>query len=349
MKTFHKWKREPGTRLKGSRGLDSSKIQAPGVVAIPSGGYRLFYTAVGPLKPWPVCQGYILSAISQDGLNFRPEPGIRLSPQSQILHMSLRVISPSITRSVDGQWRMYFESRGSADQPTVICSAISWDMLNWEHEEGVRLRSRDGVGGPRFLPFPHGGGRLYCCESRYSSGGPGQGKRLSKSVVSAVTSDGLNFDLEAGYRLRDQNSEADNVGITAAEVVSPLVPGEHWVMIYSAWQDVPLGTIVPKHPSEEPNAAGNGLSEDFAVASIESDMAGYRSRIFLALSEDGLCWNRVACVIDGAGYVGKGLDAVHAEDMSLVQIGQGQWRMYYAACDRNGSWRIASAISGGEM
>ena len=39
------------------------------------------------------------------------------------------------------------------------------------------------------------------------------------------------------------------------------------------------------------------------------------------------------------------LDAVHAEDMSLVQIGPSEYRMYYAACDRDGNWRIASAIT----
>jgi hypothetical protein len=50
-------------------------------------------------------------------------------------------------------------------------------------------------------------------------------------------------------------------------------------------------------------------------------------------------------VIEGAGYGNEGLDAVHAEDMSVVPIGGGKYRMYYAACDRGGSWRIASAVT----
>src|SRR5580704_12443383 len=134
MGTTYQWQKEPGVRLQGSRALDSSKLQAPGVVALPSGGFRLFYTAVGPAKPFPNCQGYILSAISDDGLAFRPEPGIRIAPRPEIPHMSLRVIAPAVARSADGRWRMYFEARGPATLPTVIRSAISSDMLDWEVE-----------------------------------------------------------------------------------------------------------------------------------------------------------------------------------------------------------------------
>ena len=122
----HQWRKEPEARLQGSRPLDSSKLQAPCGVPIPSGGIRLFYTAVGPAKPFPSCQGYILSAVSDDGLQFRTEPGVRLVPQPTLPHMSLRLIAPTVTRCADGRWRMYFESRGPADQPSVICSAASW-------------------------------------------------------------------------------------------------------------------------------------------------------------------------------------------------------------------------------
>jgi hypothetical protein len=35
------WAREPGARLRGSRGLDSSKLQSPCIVPRPEGGWRL--------------------------------------------------------------------------------------------------------------------------------------------------------------------------------------------------------------------------------------------------------------------------------------------------------------------
>ena len=342
----HRWRKEADWRLQGSRDLDSSKLQAPGVVATPSGGFRLFYTAVGPAKPYRTCQGYILSAVSDDGLVFHTEPGVRLAPQPAFPHMCLRVIGPTVSQCADGRWRMYFESRGSADQPTVICSAVSSDMFNWQHEAGIRLQRLGGVGGPRYVPLPDGCGRLYCFASEFSSGNPHSAQRLfSQSVVSAITSDGLNFEFEPGYRMRDKQAEYDTAGITAAEVIPPLAAGDNWTMFFSAWQDVVPGTVVPVHPSQDANAVANGRSDDFAAASIASDMAGYRSRIFAAYSTDGLVWDRVGCVIDGRGYGGQGLDAVHAEDMSLIKIGTGKYRMYYAACDKDGNWRIASAVT----
>jgi len=215
-----RWRREAGARLQGSRPLDSSKLQAPGVVRLPSGGFRLFYTAVGPAKPFPTCQGYILSAVSDDGLTFSTEPGIRLAPRPDLPHMSLRVLAPTVTRCADGRWRMYFEARGPASRPTVICSAVSSDMLHWELEEGIRLQGYDGVGGPRYAALPGGGGRLYCFGSQLGAQGADGRAPRSQSVVSAITPDGLRFAFEPGYRLRDKQGEQDSAGITAADEIS---------------------------------------------------------------------------------------------------------------------------------
>lgn len=334
--TRNSWKKEADPRIEGSRDLDISKLQAPGVVRTPTGGYRLFYTAVGPAKPFRNCQGYVLSAVSDDGLVFRAEPGIRLAPQPELAHMSLRIIAPSVTQCDNGTWRMYFESRGPADEPTVVCSAVSTDMLHWEHEEGIRFQGLESIRAPRYLRLADGRGRIYCVVSKVIDGV----KRTQ--VISAVTSDGLNFTLEYGCRMHDHNSYYDSMGITAAEVVSPDGVGEHsrWTMYYSVWQDVPQGTIVPTHPSGE-----DRLSDNFAAASIASDMAGYRSRIFRSYSIDGLEWEAGECIIAGGGYDSDDLDAVHAEDMSLIKIDDNRYRMYYASCDRQGIWRIVSAVA----
>jgi hypothetical protein len=341
MSNMDAWQKEPGPRVEGSRPLDHSKVQAPCIVRIPSGGYRLFYTAVGPGKPYPACQGYILSAVSEDGLRFRPEPGIRVAPQPPLPHACLRALAASVTPRTEGGWRMYFEARGPANRPTVICSAVSADLLQWEYEEGIRFQTSGGAGAPRYLPLPDGRGRLTCwgCER-----GPGECPETAKSVVSAVTSDGLHFEREPGVRLPVNQSECE-VSISAAEVVAPAAAGDPWTMFYSAWQDPPAGTEVPVHPSHDPQAVEKGLSADFAAASIAADMAGYRSRIFMAVSTDGLTWGRGKCVIEGAGYGGAGEDAVHAEDMSLIRIEDGRYRMYYAACDAQGNWCVVSAVT----
>ncbi|CAN7230360.1 hypothetical protein LJR016_000765 [Devosia sp. LjRoot16] len=332
------WRKKAGARIEGSRDLDRSKVQAPCIVKAPAGGYRLFYTAVGPDKPFADCQGYILSAVSQDGLRFEPEPGIRVAPDPALPHMALRVLAPSLTQLPDGRWRMYFEGRGRADRPTVIGSAISDDQVNWTVEPGIRLDG--GVGAPRFLSLGDGSGRLFVFRAEVV-----EGRRLGTPVVSAVTRDGLSFEVEPGYRLRDRTDSIDSAGITAAEVIAPRAPDEMWTMFYSAWQDLPPGVVAPVHPSLDAEAVANGMSADFAAASIAADISGYRSRILVAQSENGLDWRRAGIAIEGDGYGGGEIDAVHAEDMSLIDLGDGRMRMYYACCDAHGVWRIASAVS----
>lgn len=74
------------------------------------------------------------------------------------------------------------------------------------------------------------------------------GRGFPVSVVSAVTTDGLTFEFEPGYRLCDRETHYDSAGITAAEVVPPGFAGDSWTMFYSAWQGVPPGSRVPLHP-----------------------------------------------------------------------------------------------------
>ena len=277
----HRWRNDAEARIEGSTPLDNSKVQVPCIVRNPSGGYRIFYTAVGLGKPFPDCQGYILSAVLEDGLVFQKEPGIRLFPQPATNHISLCVLAPTVTRCLEGGWRMYFEARGPASHPTVICSAISCDMLKWNIESGIRLRSLGGLSGPRYLELSDGRGRVYCCKSEL-----GQDTSVrSKTLISVVTSNGFEFDHQV-HDLRSEQVDYDTAGLTAAEPVSPETEGDRWTMIYSAGQDVPVGTVVPIHPSSDTDLSKSGTSIDFARASITVDMAGYRSRIFESHSMD---------------------------------------------------------------
>ena len=202
------WHKDDGPRIEGSRELDCLKVQAPGITRRPEGGFRLIYTAIGPAKPFPACQGYILSAVSDDGLHFEPEPGIRLAPQLEVPYRSRRVLAPSVTQCAEG-WRMYVEARSTADRPVVICSAFSKDMLHWTFDDGIRLQSSGGVGAPRYVSLGTAGGRLYCFNSDYGEGGKACGKRISQAVVSAVTTDGLAFAMDPGIRIHDNRSKQD--------------------------------------------------------------------------------------------------------------------------------------------
>ena len=340
------WTRDPGVRIEGSNGLDLSKVQAPCVVHNPEGGYRLFYTAVGPDRPYASCQGYILSAVSENGTQFVKEPGIRLCPIPEISHMSLRVLSPTVVLLSDGRWRMYIEARGAVNRPPVITSATSTDQITWEHETGIRLSTKDGVGGPRCVSRDNNV-RLLVCSDEYGAQGRATGKRLHRNVISAVSTDGIYFVEEPGYCMTSRLGSVDDLDITAAQLVPPSQTGLPWSLIYSAWQDAPPGSEVPIHPSDPSATPNSTLQLDFASASIASDMAGYRSRIFRAHSDDGHTFDSSECILQGSGHHTDGVDSVHAEDMSIIDIGHERYRMYYAACDRYGCWRIASAVCEG--
>ena len=345
MATARGWVKEAGARAAAGRPLDDLKVQAPGIARRPTGGWRLFYTAVGTGRPYLDCQGYILSAVSEDGVDFVVEPGIRVGPDPDDPDMSLRALAPSIAPLPDGRWRMFFESRGSADRPYTIRSAISEDQSQWTVEPGARLAAFDRVGGSRYTSLPGGGGRLYCWASRWRGVASGSGELESLGVVSAVSEDGLTFDLEPGVRMHGGGSEIASGGVTAAEVLPPAVAGERWTMVYSCWQQPPAGAVVPAHPSEQVDAVSSGASQDFAARSIASDLSGYRSRLFVSYSDDGLAFEPGTPVLEGDGYGAPGIDAVHAEDMCLAPLGGGRYRVYYASCDTVGNWRVASAVA----
>ena len=40
-------------------------------------------------------------------------------------------------------------------------------------------------------------------------------------------------------------------------------------------------------------------------------------------------------ISEGAGYDGLELDTVHAEEMSVITLDNGAYRMYYTACDKH--------------
>jgi len=342
-----RWVREPGLRVAGSRPLDAGKVQAPGAVLLPDGRVRLLYTAIGPERPFPDCQGVILSAISEDGLRFTPEPGIRLAPDPAVPDRSLRILAPSVARLADGSWRCYVEVRGPADRPTAIASARSADLIDWRWEPGLRIVTPLGVGAPRWLADADGpGGRLVCTVKRHVPG-PDGAPVLTQEAAVARTPDGLTFTLAPETLVPARTGTHDSAGITAAQIVPPATDGEPWRLFWSAWEDRPAGAPAPLHPSADPDAVARGTSRDFAAASIAADLSGYRSRLFCARSVDGVRWGPGAIIVEGEGYGGTGVDAIHAEDMHVVRRPDGGLRAYDAVCDPGGRWAVASAVPPG--
>ena len=162
------WTKDPEPCIGPDSPLDSQSILTPNVVRLPQGGYRLYYTGWGPGRAVHDANGYILSAVSDDGAAWRKEPGVRLDVHEP--DATQRVLCPDVIPLPDGRWRMYFEAV-SPDRPTVVKSALSTDGLNWEPEAGVRVAAPGAsFGSPRcvYVESPSDPARL-CCRLYFHS------------------------------------------------------------------------------------------------------------------------------------------------------------------------------------
>jgi hypothetical protein len=124
------WVFEPGVRL------SAVGVADPDVVALPSGGSRMYFTRGD--APGPGGQGSapaVFSARSENGLQFSMEPGTRVAGCSA----SATVALPG------GGYRMYchrrdiFEHGPGADPVATIISNHSADGLSFRRESGTRV------------------------------------------------------------------------------------------------------------------------------------------------------------------------------------------------------------------
>ena len=286
---------------------------SPRVIALPGGGYRLYYSQILPRPGFPAgANDYenattrILSAMSPDGSAWTPEPGVRLSSQEGGAG-EFRVVSSEVVplADADDQLRMYYECcRGPHSEPNSIRSALSEDGgLGWTPEPGVRLAaSGRNYAAPRIVFLPDGRCRLYCCER-------GQG------IISALSEDGgLTFRQEPGLRIAQDGAYDAEVAF-APEIVR--LDGAGYVMYYAGYS--------------APN----------------------RAYILRAVSDDGLTWRKEAEPVVSPGHGAWDAAKCSEMCVFRLPHREGQiprYRMVYEACDgtakdERGVWRIASATS----
>lgn len=163
-----KFKHDRGVRVKSGVSTEAVKID--------SGGIRLYVTAMG-----------IELFQSSNGLTFNSVDAS--TPQGS---------DPAIVTLADGSMRMYYIATKGGPAPKAgpqfdkeVKSATSQDGLNWSVEEGTRLADA-GYGVPDVVPLPTGGWRMYWVA---------KGPNRESIIKSAVSSDGLSFTEEKGYRL----------------------------------------------------------------------------------------------------------------------------------------------------
>ncbi len=172
---------------------------SPRVVVLPGGGYRMYYSQLLPRPDFPAgandydnVMSRILSAVSDDGLAWTPEPGVRLSPE-QGGAGKFRVVSSEVVPVSDGRGRlrMYYECcPGSQATRNSINSAVSEDGLVWHVEAGERLGLDEAnLSGPRIVYLEDGRCRLYV-------------SRRGTGIISAISGDGgMTFEIEPGVRI----------------------------------------------------------------------------------------------------------------------------------------------------
>lgn len=299
------WVKDPEVSLEPDRPLDSQGILTPNVVRLRQGGFRMYYTAVGPARSVQESLGYILSAFSDDGISWRKEPGVRMDVHEP--DAMQRVLCPDVIPLPDGRWRMYFEAV-APNRPNVILSAVSDDGLNWQREEGIRVQSPEWTfGSPRclYVPSPKDENKLcYRLYFHHYSYPMRTGLDAQNHIISAASEDGLHFEIEPGIRVEQGDAQRESLCVYAAEVIRL---EEGWYrMYYSGW-------------SEEIHGG-----------------------IFAATSTDGLHWIKdPGPLLD----LDRTLDCRMVSEPCVIELENGRCRLYYEAKDSDGRARILSATS----
>ena len=292
------WTKDPWVALDLDSPLDSGSILTPNVVRLPGGDYRIYYTGRGPAHPDPDVAGYILSARSDDAEHWTKEDGIRVDLNGP--HATTRTLCPDVVPLPEGGWRMYYEAR-SGDAPTFILSAVSADGLRWDLEEGVRIGDGEwSYGTPRCLYLEDGRRRLYFHRFPHPLCPDPDGGKL---ILSALSTDGLNWVLETGARVTQEAAREGN-SVYSPEVIR-LGDGSYR-MYYAAWSE------------------------------------GINGGVFTATSTDGLAWHKEP---DPCLDLGAPLDCNMVSEPCVTELSDGRFRLFYEARDREDRRRILSATS----
>ena len=177
------WNPEPGVRLSAAEGgagdfrVVSSDVSP---AADGSGRLRMYYECCPGSQD---VQNSIRSAVSDDGLEWEPEPGDRL------LVSGSNIMAPRILFLGDGRLRMYVTQRGVG-----IVSAISSDGMTFEMEPGPRFPEDPSTFAPDLVALPDGRYRMYLVASvsdRPAMQGGGQ------HLVTALSHDGFTWERDA--------------------------------------------------------------------------------------------------------------------------------------------------------
>ena len=221
------WEKEPGVRMDAGGDGAEHYIWSPDVIPLADGRYRMYYEGKTEQEDGQV-KAAIVSSVSDDGLVWEREPGLRLAGES-VSYLSPRCLhlDPAADRG-GSRFRLYASaypypdvSLPSACSNRNIVSAVSEDGLVFKLEPGVRI-SQDrpfesyAVYAPEVLRLGEGGFRMYYAGWK-AAPEVFRGSKYHGRIFSAFSKDGLEWVKDWGICL-------DNGGVwDAAKASEPCV------------------------------------------------------------------------------------------------------------------------------
>jgi RHS repeat-associated protein len=233
------WTQEVGMRQPPPPPL----IGATKLMHLPNGTYRMYYS-LNPDGPYQ-----IYSAVSNDGLTFVQESGVRVAAGGPF--GCFNVGSGDVVRFPNGLLRMYYSCGPNLGYSGGnILSSTSTDGLNWTLETGIRLVAGGNSTGldqyafdPKLESLPDGTYRMY-----YSGIALPTGSAVSSNdrIFSAVSADGLSWADEPGIRL-DHGTAGSSDSRVAAGARFVGLPDGTFRLYYAGYDDQGFTTILSAH------------------------------------------------------------------------------------------------------
>ena len=168
---------------------------------------------------------------------------------------------PDVLQKSDGDWRLYFGTEPESTQgASTVYSAHSSDGVKWTLLQSSILTEASF---PDAVLLSDGRIRLYFQRAR--------------EIDSAISSDGVNFTLEAGVRQSGHTGTEDSDGVAAPSVAT-----------------LPDGTFLMAYRADVQGAYG------------PSSINKTTTSLFVASSGDGITWNKGSLVVDGRSTIFDG-------------------------------------------
>ena len=183
------WEKEPGVRVDVHAPYAAHRTLCPDVIPLAAGGFRMYYEARTEGQPTVV-----LSAVSENGLDWELEPGVRFGDDSWSYGSPRCLYIAAESHGPEWRFRLYFHRytfpmRSGLEAGNVIISAVSKDGLLFAEEEGVRIaqetaRETYAVYAPEVIRLGDGSYRMYY---------PPWCDEFSGGVFTATSADGLSW------------------------------------------------------------------------------------------------------------------------------------------------------------